>query len=67
MYKWFLTLLCSLHHPAINTCMKQYQLTVRVAGIAVTTVVQVERADTALRLAQHVYDAANIVSQPQAI
>jgi hypothetical protein len=47
--------------------MKQYQLTVRVAGIAVTTVVQVERADTALRLAQHVYDAANIVSQPQAI
>ncbi|CAM3741347.1 hypothetical protein POAN111098_05575 [Polynucleobacter antarcticus] len=67
MHKWSLTLLLSETAIAINTCMKQYQLTVRVAGIAVNTVIHAERADAALRLAQHVYGAGNIVSQPRAI
>ena len=67
MHKWFLTLQQSATAKPINIVMKQYQLTVRVAGIAVTTVVHAERADAALRLAQHVYGAANIVSQPRAI
>ena len=67
MHKWFFTLQQSVTAKAINIAMKQYQLTVRVAGIAITTVVYAERADAALRLAQHLYGAANIVSQPRAI
>ena len=67
MHKWSLTLQQSATAKAINIVMKQYRLTVRVASIAITTVMHAERADTALRLAQHVSGTANIVSHPRAI